>query len=1090
MSTLERWAKNFVAPGLCAVVQACAPAAAPSATPPQPTDILDDFEHLSAWSAAASDGVVASAESVPGVKGDAMRLRFDFQGHGGHAGLRRRLPVELPPNYEVSFFVRGDSPPNDLQFKLLDASGDNVWWFRRRALRPTAEWQRLSFKKRQLEFAWGPTKERELRRSEGLELVISAGEGGRGSLEFDSLEIRELAVPPPVPPAPVVSASSNPASAVFLLDGQLDTAWRSAAEPDPWIELDLGYEREFGGLILRWAPGAFASRYAVELSSDRERWQRVREVTQGNGDRDALLLPESEARFVRVRLGGEGPSASYALAEIELKELAFGATPNAFLSALAREAPRGRYPRAYVGQQPYWTLVGVDGGADSGLLSEDGALELGRGLFSVEPFVRVGSELVTWADVEPSQALTDGYLPIPSVTWRRPDWELGVTAFAPGDAGHADIAARYDLKNLSQRPLELALLLAVRPLQVNPPTQSLNQSGGFSPIHRLDWDGQTLRANDSESLTLLGKPARAALAAFDASEFPDRLPTRLNDATARARVDDPTGMASALFEYPLLVQPGAVVSFALVAPLLRRQREGEAAAPSIASLAELAAHETRVAASWREKLDRVKLEVPAPGKALVDTLRSSLAHILLSRDGAVLRPGTRSYARSWIRDGAMMSESLLRLGHDAAAASYFDFYAPFQFEGGKVPCCVDARGADPVPEHDSSGEFIFLAAELYRMTQDRARLERDWPGVLAAADYLESLRQQQRTPENRRPERRHLYGLLPPSISHEGYSDKAAYSYWDDFWALIGYQDAAWLAEVVGDRAAHERLVRQRDEFTSDLYASLRSTAEVHGIPFLAGAADRGDFDATSTTIALAPGREAERLPRDLLLSTFERYWEDFEARRSGKRAWDAYTPYELRVAGSFIRLGWRERTHVLFDYFMADRRPAAWNQWAEVVGRDAREPRFIGDMPHAWISSDYIRSVLDLFAYARDSDGALVLLAGVPTRWFDGATAPRLAVHGLRTPYGPLDVTMTPELGAAEPRASADSRWVVTVSGPQPPGGCVLQWPWPSALANRRITIDGKPAALTAAPAQGLELRIPRMPARIVIDRSPAKQR
>jgi hypothetical protein len=1015
---------------------------------------------------------------VPGVAGNALRLSFDFQGHGGHAGLRRPLSIDFPPNYEISFFLRGDAPPNDLQFKLLDASGDNVWWFRRRGMSFPAGWQALSFKKRELEFAWGPTKDRELRHSDGIELVLAAGEGGRGSVAFDGLSIRELPVPPAVPPVPVPSASSNAGSIALMLDGRLDTAWQSGAPDAQWVELDLGYEREFGGLILRWGPDAFASRYDVELSNDREHWRAVRQVSEGNGERDALLLPESEARFVRLRLH-EGPAPSYALAELEVKDLAFGATPNAFLSALASEAPRGRYPRAYVGQQSYWTLVGVDAGADSSLLSEDGALELARGGISVEPFVRVGSELVTWADVESSQALSDGYLPIPSVTWRRPGWELQVTAFADGDATRAEIAARYDLTNRSQQPLELTLLLAVRPWQVNPPTQFLNQPGGFSPIRAVEWDGRTLRAEPNGSLDFLVTPARVGLFSFDAAEFPERLPTHLGPATAPARRVDSTGMASALLEYPFSLQPGARASVAVAAPLLGSPpaQQGRTSPPP-RSLAELAASERRVASSWREKLDRVKFQVPPQGQALIDTLRSSLAHILLSRDGAMLRPGTRSYARSWIRDGAMMSESLLRLGHAEAATRYFDFYAPFQFEGGKVPCCVDARGADPVPEHDSSGEFIFLAAELHRFTRDRARLERAWPSVLAAARYLENLRQRERTPDSQRSERRHLFGLLPPSISHEGYSDKPAYSYWDDFWGLIGYQDAAWLADSVGDSVARDRLVAQRDEFARDLYASLRATADLHEIHFLAGAADRGDFDATSTTIALAPGREAERLPRDLLLGTFERYWQEFDARRSGGKSWDAYTPYELRVAGSFIRLGWRERAQVLFDYFMADRRPAAWNQWAEVVGRDAREPRFIGDMPHAWISSDYIRSVLDMFAYARDSDGALVLAGGVPSSWLEGPDV--IAVHGLHTPYGPLDLTIIPER----------TRWVVTVSGPTPPGGCVLKWPW--AGSPTHVTVDGKSVAIRPAAtvqAEGGELRIPRMPARIVIDRPTAKK-
>jgi hypothetical protein len=1004
--------------------------------------------------------VLASAASVPGARGQALALSFDFQGHGGHAGVKRALPVTLPENYEIAFFMRGVALSNDLQFKLVDASGDNVWWFRQRGASFSKDWQRVAFKRRQLEFAWGPTRDRELGTAAGLELVVAAGDGGRGVVEFDDLTIRELPLPPAVPPRPAATASSNAAEAGRVLDGDLTSTWSSAPGGEPWLQLDLGYEREFGGLILRWAPGAFASRYDVESSNDGEHWALLRRVVEGNGERDALLLPESEARFVRLRLHA-GPRTEFSLAELEIKELGFGATANTFISALASEAPRGRYPRAFVGEQPYWTLVGVDAGSDSGLLSEDGALEVSRGGFTVEPFVVSGGQLVTWADVAIEHSLKDGYLPIPRVTWRHPEWELVQTAFAAGDATHAELAARYEIRNRTARPLELALLLAVRPLQANPPSQSLNQLGGFSAIHTLGWKGDTLAVNGSPAIRALAPPARVTLTSFDAAEFPERLPS----AGRQGDVDDPTGMASALLEFPVVIPPGHSVTLGVAAPLLGK---GLKNAPRVASLDALPKAEEAVAAGWREQLNHVGIDAPAEAQPLVDTLRSSLAHILLSRDGVMLRPGTRSYARSWIRDGAMMSESLLRLGHERAAAEYFDWYAPHQFDSGKVPCCVDARGADPVPENDSPGELIFLAAELHRFTGDRARLERAWPRVLAAARYLEQLRQSERTPENQRPERQALYGLLPPSISHEGYSDKPAYSYWDDFWGLIGYQDAAYLAEAIGDREEFARLSLQRDEFRTDLYRSLRASAAWHEVPFLPGAADRGDFDATSTTIALAPGREARDLPRDLLLATFERYWEEFSARRSGGKAWDAYTPYELRVAGSFIRLGWRGRAQELFRYFMADRRPAPWNQWAEVVGRDARQPRFIGDMPHAWISSDYIRSVLDLFVYTRASDQSLVLAAGVPPSWLAGSG---VAVRELRVPGGRLTYTFGRAKGAAD-------RLVLTLKGVAPPGGFVLPWPWEGTPADAPVTIDGKPARW-----EGGELRIPRMSERVVID-------
>jgi hypothetical protein len=42
------------------------------------------------------------------------------------------------------------------------------------------------------------------------------------------------------------------------------------------------------------------------------------------------------------------------------------------------------------------------------------------------------------------------------------------------------------------------------------------------------------------------------------------------------------------------------------------------------------------------------------------------------------------------------------------------------------------------------------------------------------------------------PEKRAFFGLLPESISHEGYAKRAVHSFWDDLFALRGLQDAAW----------------------------------------------------------------------------------------------------------------------------------------------------------------------------------------------------------------------------------------------------------------------------------------------------------
>src|SRR4029079_18101669 len=126
-------------------------------------------------------------------------------------------------------------------------------------------------------------------------------------------------------------------------------------------------------------------------------WRTVRRVTTGNGGVDPLYLPDSEARYVRIDMLRS--SDAYELGEIEIKDLAFGASANAFFSELAKSAPRGRYPRGFYDEQTYWTVVGTDGGHETGLFSEDGALKVARGAFLMEPFLLTEDErLLSWAD--------------------------------------------------------------------------------------------------------------------------------------------------------------------------------------------------------------------------------------------------------------------------------------------------------------------------------------------------------------------------------------------------------------------------------------------------------------------------------------------------------------------------------------------------------------------------------------------------------------------------------------------------------------------------------------------------------------------
>ncbi len=1037
-------------------------------------EVLDDFRDASAWAASASDQVRATLRPD---RDGSLCLDVDFAGVSGYGVMRRALPMSWPQRFELVARLKGAGATNDFQFKLVDASGDNVWWANRPDAALPNRLTDVKIRRRQIDFAWGPAGDRALRQTQFVEFVLAAGrDGGRQSLCLSRLTLVERAPEPQPWPAPRLQA------AALRLD------------------LDYGQAREFKFFAPIWPAAPRGLDYEVLGSHDGRRWRKLRGVRGSDGGFDALFLPESEARHLRIRW-----HAPAARPRVELRSAAEWPNANAVLASLAAQAPRGDLPRAFVGEQNYWTLVGVDGGGPrSALLSEDGALEVGRGGYSLEPAVWLGAgSPVTWSGVTLTHSLRDGYLPLPAVHWRHAAFTLDIEAGADGPRDAPELLARYRLRNTGARTQAFNFMLAVRPWQVNPPQQFLATPGGASPIRRLRWNGAMLAVNGRPALRFSASAQRVAALSLDGGVSL----AALQAAPARRALHDPQGQASAALQWRIKLAPGASHVLGLTAGLGAGGFTGQGRIGTEARM-------DAAAARWRERLNRTTLRLPPAAQPIFDTLRTSLAHILMSRDGPALQPGTRSYARSWVRDGAMMVASLVQLGEADAAREYVDWYAGHIFASGKVPCCVDQRGADPVAENDSHGQYLYAVAEVWRHTHDRAFLLRHWPQVQRVTAWLEQLRQSQRGAANRTPERARLFGLMPASISHEGYSDKPAYSYWDDFWALRGYKDAVLIAQALGQPAVATTWAQARDEFERELVASIAATAAHYRIEHIAGAADRGDFDPTSTTIALNPA-QAE-VPADLLRATFERYWLEMNARAQGQRAWQDYTPYELRTVGALTRLGWPDRAHAMLRFFFNHQRPRGWNQWAEVVLPDRREVRFLGDMPHAWVASDYIRSALDLFAYERpqadeirrplfvlqaetpspatheragarsvraqppegveqsgratvaqerEAEHSLVIGAGLAPDWLAQGD---IEVSGLSTPYGRLDYRLL--------RIATGWRLELphALAGLQ--GGMHLAWPGAGALP--RASHNGR-----ALVFNGRELRLPDAPAVVQLD-------
>ncbi|MEK6650630.1 MAG: hypothetical protein AABY75_06620, partial [Bacteroidota bacterium] len=173
------------------------------AQPVPPTVLLDDHGDTTAWQPFHSAGVVVSRTMDAGWEGTGLRFDVEFTKGSGYGGVVRTFDVALPENFQIVFYLRASVPVNNFEVKVSDDSaGENIWWVNNKNVTYPTQWKRIVVKKRHLGFAWGPRPSSSPQHLRRLELVVTAGSGGRGSVWVDRVELQTLPpTPKQLPPA-------------------------------------------------------------------------------------------------------------------------------------------------------------------------------------------------------------------------------------------------------------------------------------------------------------------------------------------------------------------------------------------------------------------------------------------------------------------------------------------------------------------------------------------------------------------------------------------------------------------------------------------------------------------------------------------------------------------------------------------------------------------------------------------------------------------------------------------------------------------------------------------------------------------------
>ncbi len=843
---------------------------------------------------------------------------------------------------------------------------------------------------------------------------------------------------------PIITASSSleKYKPVNILDGNMKTKWKTKSIKNQWVKIDLRKIKTFGGIFLYWDKN-YAHTYEISTSIDGEEWKPAYLMKKGNGGSDMVYFNKTAAQFIKISFIKGINKKGYTLKEITVKGPDEFLTTQKYYEISAKESPRGYFPRWIYKEQAFWTIVGVPDDFNESLLCEDGSIEPYKSNFSIMPFLYQNKKLITWADVKLSQSLEKGYLPIPTVKWDYKDIALTVKTFTYGDPGESITYTWYRIKNKGKKVVKGKFFLTFRPFQINPIWQP---GGGLAEIRDIKMQNNKIEVNRKYIVLPLTKPDNMGAGAYKKEDVVYVIEKGKVPVDKKIRDDDKH--ASGVIEYKYNLKPGKTKDVFLAMPLHQKKPDLNIKMKTTKIKKEFEKMMKKTISFWEAIVN--KIEINIPDSSIVNTLRANIAYILINRDGPAVQPGSRTYESAWIRDGSMTCSALLKMGITKPVKEYLNWYSGFIRKNGEVPALINRTGTKfyptPLKEYDAQGELIFSILQYYYFTGDTKFLEEKLPVIIQALKYLEYLRDKRISGKYKDdPKMKRFYGILPNSVSHEGYfPEPGMHSFWDDFFGLKGWKDGITIAKILGRDDLLPWMILEEKELRESVYKSIKLTMKEKNINYIPGCAEKGDFDATSTAIAVMICDELKYLPQPQLQNTFDKYYNDLVGRF--KPDWvGGFTPYEIRSVQAYLYMNQKKRALTLLEYLLGCRYPSNWNHLAEVVFSDPRLGQYIGDMPHTWVGSGYINAVRSMFVYENEENNSVILGAGIDENWLKRKEG--ISIKKFPTFYGDINFSMRKNKGVLKIKVWGDAK---------PDKGFVFKSPYLKKKI-KRVKINGE---------------------------------
>ncbi|MFA5816679.1 MAG: hypothetical protein WC865_13785 [Bacteroidales bacterium] len=209
--------------------------------------------------------------------------------------------------------------------------------------------------------------------------------------------------------------------------------------------------------------------------------------------------------------------------------------------------------------------------------------------------------------------------------------------------------------------------------------------------------------------------------------------------------------------------------------------------------------------------------IEVPEKKATDALKTAHVCQMIANDLGEVRGGEGFYDEFYIRDGAYQVMELEEAGMWDAAKKSIELYLPRQRE--------DGRFESQAGQFDANGQALWVLWQYYKMSADKAFLERVYPSMRKSVDWtIKTLKETQNDPE--------FPGLLPKALADGEYlwaGKNHIVGY--DFWNLRGMLVTADAARLLGKTDEATELMKQADQYRTAVDAAMKKNGLGHFPP-------------------------------------------------------------------------------------------------------------------------------------------------------------------------------------------------------------------------------------------------------------------